>query len=155
MLFQPIVNISNIWDILLPFFFLALSHQNLKCLHFYSISFQSGHISSALSVTCGSWLLTAQSDFRRFLSFSFGLGGLPAGDFHSPAWASWSISCHTATILRLLCFASQLDSLFSEFEIALFLSGGFVGSPLVLWTKACGWHIHPLSLSGPIWPLAS
>lgn len=157
-LFQPIVSISNIWNTLLSSFSTKSSKSNV---YFYTCATSLFRLaaSQVLSIaTCGSWLLGCcfgQSSFRWFLSFRFGLGGVPTGDLCSLVWVAGSVGCHTATILRLLCFSSQLDSLFSGLQVFSFPFGGLVRSRLVQGTKACCWLVCLLGHSGPIWLLAS
>lgn len=145
MLFQQIFKIFETFY----FLFLVLS-LNIACV-FYTLhnpSFQTGHVSSALSSHV--WLVAAvlnravsgdcsvcficRHPYCR-LPFSFSLG--------------WLDCRHTELSWDLLCFSSQLDFLFLDFRsfphFSLVLSVTFVHRQ-----RACCWHIHLLSDSALI-----
>lgn len=140
---------ENIWDILLSFFSTVITIRS-AFLHLHSTSFQTGHLSCALSHM---WVVAAVLEQFQVIScfqvlfwrppFSFCLGCLVCRpgkhSYHPETPLFFLIGFHISWILGLL----------------LFPSGGFVQSWGVRWTKACRWHICLLSHAALVWPSCS
>ena len=128
--FQPIVNVSSIWDILISFLSTKLSKPDVCFLHLRSISFQTRHISGGL------WLLyeTEQVQVIRQLQ--------PWSRRRHPSWTPpslclgrllWRLPHGAHLETALLCFFLSwrpcfLDCGYSRFPLVVLLShGGYAG----------------------------